>query len=371
MYKFSHRSGMTLIEIMLAITVLSSIMVVTLEAISGTLAFRKQATDELDLSTQSYLALEVLTRTIKDGGSIDYEEYWNRSRVGTGVEYWVYSGATGFGNYGYNGTIDGATANFWSGKYVCAYQSWSIDKACDKTWNSFDGTVQNVDTSNKPQRFGQYATTFYTYKWNADNDSNGNIIGDYDDEDPGFGPVAIPNNGSPKELYLIKRTSSGVERLIIRNRYIDDPSWCPMGGNTGSCRWQLEILKLKGSDEGLNHDGVTGSGVFDGIIDTWRCHPDYTCAGVLAWTSNLPIGTGSEFVPLLPPTISVLNWQLDVAPIKDGNRSWRERQYSQAQSVRLTVTLGWSHAHQQTLRNGKDKTITLSTLINLDNVWKQ
>lgn len=87
MYKFSQRSGMTLIEIMLAITVLSSIMIVTLEAISGTLAFRKQATDELDLSTQSYLALEVLTRTIKDGGSIDYEEYWNRSRVGTGVEF--------------------------------------------------------------------------------------------------------------------------------------------------------------------------------------------------------------------------------------------------------------------------------------------
>mgnify|MGYP000090055046 CR=1 FL=1 len=87
MYKFSHRSGMTLIEIMLAITMLSSIMIVTFEAISGTLAFRKQATDELDLSTQSYLALEVLTRTIKDGGSIDYEEYWNRSRVGTGVEF--------------------------------------------------------------------------------------------------------------------------------------------------------------------------------------------------------------------------------------------------------------------------------------------
>ncbi len=361
---------MTLIEIMLAITVLSSIMIVTLEAISGTLAFRKQATDELDLSTQSYLALEVLTRTIKDGWSIDYEEYWNRSRVGTGVEFWVYSGATGFGNYGYNaGAIDNANTNFWSGKYVCSIQD-STTKSCDSANNSFDGNLSSSqDTSTKPQRFGQYAANFYTYKTDADGVDG--IIGDYDDEDPGLGPVAIPDNGKPKELYLIKRTSSGVERLIIRNRFVDDPSWCPMGGNTGSCRWQLEMLKLKGSDEGLNHDGVTGSGVFDGIIDTWRCHPDYTCAGVLAWTSNLPLGTGSEFVPLLPPTISVLNWQLDVAPIKDGNRSWRERQYSQAQSVRLTVTLWWSNVHKQTLKNGKEKTITLSTLINLDNIWKQ
>lgn len=357
---------MTLIEIMLAITVLSSIMIVTLEAISGTLAFRKQATDELDLSTQSYLALEVLTRTIKDGWSIDYEEYWNRSRVGTGVEYWVYSGATGFGNYGYNGAIDGTTANFWSGKYVCSAQD-STTKSCDKTWNSFDGTIQNIDTSNKPQRFWQYAANFYTYKTDADG-ING-IIGDYDDEDPGYGPVAIPDNGSPKELYLIKRTSSGVERLIIRNRFIDDPSWCPVGGSTWSCRWQLEILKLKGSDEGYSHD-TTWGGVYDGSIDTWRCHPDFSCAGVSVNGSNLPLGTGSEFVPLLPPTISVLNWQLDVAPIKDGNRSWREREYSQAQSVRLTVTLWWSNVHKQTLKNGKEKTITLSTLINLDNVWK-
>lgn len=368
MYKFSHRSGMTLIEIMLAITVLSSIMIVTLEAISGTLAFRKQATDELDLSTQSYLALEVLTRTIKDGWSIDYEEYWNRSRVGTGVEFWVYSGATGFGNYGYNaGAINNTNTNFWSGKYVCAYQSGSVTNACDSNENSFNGEAWGAtDTSTKPQRFGQYAANFYTYKTDADG-VNG-IIGDYDDEDPGLGPVAIPDNGKPKELYLIKRTSSGVERLIIRNFKIND-WWVCNDATWVNCRWQLEILKLKGSDEGLDHDSTNSdkSGEYDGIIDTWRCHPDYSCA----WPNNLPLGTGSEFVPLLPPTISVLNWQLDVAPIKDGNRSWRERQYSQAQSVRLTVTLWWSNVHKQTLKNGKEKTITLSTLINLDNVWKQ
>ena len=356
---------MTLIEIMLAITVLSSIMIVTLEAISGTLAFRKQATDELDLSTQSYLALEVLTRTIKDGGSIDYEEYWNRSRVGTGVEFWVYSGATGFGNYGYNGDMAG---NFGSGKYICAYQSWSVTNACDSIGNSFDGTIQSIDTSNRPQRYWQYAANFYTYKTDADG-VNG-VIGDYDDEDPGFGPVAIPDNGKPKELYLIKRTSSGVERMIIKNEIIQDGAATCNGIDMTKCRWQLEILKLQGSDEGLNHD-LSWSGVYDGIIDTWRCHPDYSCAGYEVNWSKLPIGTGSEFVPLLPPTISVLNWQLDVAPIKDGNRSWRERQYSQAQSVRLTVTLWWSNVHKQTLKNGKDKTITLSTLINLDNIWKQ
>ncbi len=354
---------MTLIEIMLAITMLSSIMIVTFEAISGTLAFRKQATDELDLSTQSYLALEVLTRTIKDGGSIDYEEYWNRSRVGTGVEFWVYSGATGFGNYGYNGAV--GTSGFGSGKYVCSTQD-STTKSCHESSYSFDG-VNTGSTSlwNSPERFWQYAANFYTYKNDAD--SVNGIIGDYDDEDPGLGPVAIPDNGKPKELYLIKRTSSGVERLIIRNEIIQDGIAICNGTDMTKCRWQLEILKLKGSDEGLNHDGLTGSGIFDGIIDTWRCHPDYSCA----WPNNLPLGTGSEFVPLLPPTISVLNWQLDVAPIKDGNRSWREREYSQAQSVRLTVTLWWSNVHKQTLKNGKDRTITLSTLINLDNVWKQ
>ncbi len=81
------------------------------------------------------------------------------------------------------------------------------------------------------------------------------------------------------------------------------------------------------------------------------------------------MGTGSEFVPLLPDYLSVKNLDIQVLPAKDGNKNWRDQKYSLAQQVRISLTIGWSAGYQARLSNvTKDKNITLTTLINLDNV---
>lgn len=137
---FASKKGMTLIEILISVTILSAIMIITLQAIGGTLVFRKQSTDELDLATQSYLALEMLTLQIKNGGSIDYEEYWNRSMVGTGVTDGVYTTTTGYGNYGSGGTV-GSTP-FGTGVITCLYHSGATADSCDTLGNSLGSTLR-------------------------------------------------------------------------------------------------------------------------------------------------------------------------------------------------------------------------------------
>ena len=52
----------------------------------------------------------MLATTIKEGGGIDYEEYFNRSMVGLTLSGGHYRDATGFGNYGAGGIV--GTSNF-------------------------------------------------------------------------------------------------------------------------------------------------------------------------------------------------------------------------------------------------------------------
>lgn len=70
--------------------------------------------------------------------------------------------------------------------------------------------------------------------------------------------------------------------MFFRWTFKDDPD-LPVGVcnyTTGSgCLGNIEILRLRGKDIGLNHSGSTSSGAYDGAIDTWTCHPDWTCLG--------------------------------------------------------------------------------------------
>lgn len=137
---FAAKKGMTLIEILISVTILSAIMIITLQAIGGTLVFRKQSSDELDLATQSYLALEMLTLQIKNGGSIDYEEYWNRQMIGTGVTDGVYTAPTGYGNYGSGGAI--GSSPFGTGVITCLFHSGTTPDSCDTLGNSLGSTLR-------------------------------------------------------------------------------------------------------------------------------------------------------------------------------------------------------------------------------------
>lgn len=81
----NDRKGFTLVEVMIAITVLSLILVMGLQSMGQIASFRSTVSDRVDLGQDLYYNVERLAGIVKDGGVIDYEEYWNRNAVGTGT----------------------------------------------------------------------------------------------------------------------------------------------------------------------------------------------------------------------------------------------------------------------------------------------
>ena len=93
--------------------------------------------------------------------------------------------------------------------------------------------------------------------------------------------------------------------------------------NTGSgCLGNVEMLRLVGKDIGMKHDS-TGTTAFDGNIDTWICHPDWSCTGPnVSATERLPSGTGSEWIKIFPDYVNVKQISFTLYPAKDPWRSW-------------------------------------------------
>ncbi len=75
------RGGFTLVETMVAITVLSIVIVYSFDALGQILFFRSKVNDRIDLGQDLHYAVERLAETVKEGGGVDYEEYFARGLV--------------------------------------------------------------------------------------------------------------------------------------------------------------------------------------------------------------------------------------------------------------------------------------------------
>jgi hypothetical protein len=123
-----------------------------------------------DLNRDLYYATEKIVSLVKEGGSIDYEEYWDRSSIGTTTSSGHYVGFTGFGNFGSGGDV--GTANYGDGFYLCRSASgvsMTHTGCLENEFNTYSGSVKG-----QPQRYGEYALQFFDY--------NGDANGDWGDE---------------------------------------------------------------------------------------------------------------------------------------------------------------------------------------------
>lgn len=94
------KSGFTLIEMMISITLFSGLLIAAFSAFGNIVHLKNKIVSDVDIYEQLYVASENLSTIIKEGGGIDYEEYFNRSLVGTTLSGGHYDLPTGFGNFG-------------------------------------------------------------------------------------------------------------------------------------------------------------------------------------------------------------------------------------------------------------------------------
>lgn len=382
----------TLVEIMLSMTVFAIIMIAVLQSVQNMSFVRIKTENRVKLLEELYFFGETLVGSIKDGGSLDFEEYWNRNSFNTAIGTGHYILPTGVGNYGSGGVI--GTNNYGEWYYYCRSGSGSVLRVgtggCLLTRNSLStGNSPDRSFSGRSQRYGQYALQFTDYNGNADNDSgvpgdedgDGYILGDEDDKDIGDGPNVI--SGSLTELYLIDKEAS--TRTFFRWIVRTDPNApngtvCIMtGANTGSgCVWNVQILKLRGIDYWLNHSwtlSLTGNESFDGNIDTWICHLDWNCAGpdIGSGYGNLATGSWSEWVDIFPDTVNVKSVRFTAYPKKDPWKAWWAPDALQLSDeispfihpyVRVELSLAFAWWKRRVL-NGDDPTISINTMISL------
>lgn len=76
------KDGFTLVEMILSITLFSTLMIMAFAALGNIGISRHLIEGRVDINEQLYTAAETLAATIKEGGNVDYEEYFDRSMVG-------------------------------------------------------------------------------------------------------------------------------------------------------------------------------------------------------------------------------------------------------------------------------------------------
>lgn len=82
----NRKSGFTLVEMMISMAIFSMIMTLIMSSVHSMTIARIKNMNRLALTDQLYLFSEQLFTTIKNGGTIDYEEYWNRKTFNTDVK---------------------------------------------------------------------------------------------------------------------------------------------------------------------------------------------------------------------------------------------------------------------------------------------
>jgi hypothetical protein len=85
----------------------------------------------------------------------------------------------------------------------------------------------------------------------------------------------------------------------------------------------IQILRMRGVDIGYTHSGsATDGSAFDGKVDTWMLHPDWTGTGPTIPGGRLATGYTSEWVDLFPNSINVKRLEFTLYPLKDPWLSW-------------------------------------------------
>ena len=334
----------SLVEILIGILIISWVMVAAFWALSSVWIWKVKLIEKTNIEKQTYYMAEKFFEMVKKWGTLDYEEYWNRTSFNTTFWSWHYVNDSGFWN---NGIV-----------YYCLCKNGT---KMPNTWclNDFNITsnsaVTNLNRANTQQIYNRYKYQFIDYNSDADGDlwdedgsaeANINFLWDDDDLYLGQWPAAFPWN-RVWELYLI--SPDGTQRTFFRWNVESDPfapTWSTCTGTQNmvgdGCLGTIEFLKLKWIDNGYDH-GVYAWNVdgwlwdADGEIDTWLIDDEFDpwTTWVLAW------GATSYWQKIFPDTLNVMNVEFYAYPNKSIEYAWKESapEYQIAPYIKIKMTL--------------------------------
>ena len=341
----------TIIEILLAITIFSIIMIAWFQALSRVNIWKIKLYTETDIEKQAFYFSEKMFEMIKWAWNVDYEEYFNRKVVwNTSFSSWHFSLPTWFGNFG-SGWDLWAAWTYWDLFYYCRSWNWNSMWSTWCYYNNFNTYWSNLIW--KYQRFWEYYYQFIDYNSNQDRDLWNEdwiswILWDDDDEYLWVWPEVFTGWTDVKELYFI--SWDGKKRTFFRWNVKKDPnapasfSGCTISptdrtATWSGCLWNIQFLKLDWKDWWFSHN-KSGIWLYDGLIDTWLYDENIYWTWLLAWTWTMR-EQDSKWVDIFPNYINVKDLKFFIYPNKDYTYSWWESLLENNISpyIRLTMTL--------------------------------
>jgi type II secretory pathway pseudopilin PulG len=379
-----NTKAFTLVEILLWILIVSVVMVSAFQALSSIGIWKIRLIQKTQTQKQALYFSEKLFEMIKYGGTIDFEEYFNRKVVNTNnpatVIYWSwhYIRPTGFGNFWITGVV--GTSNYKMPPippveaefYYCQSPNGGPLIWSDWCYSS------HISTWN-PQTYGQYSFQFIDY--NSDSDASWDEDGDWDfrwDDDDEFlweWPEVFAIWTDVKELYLInwvKRERTYFRYNVWLDPYAPNGSTCT-SSNSGAtytwtgCLWTIEYLKLEWRDWWLDHNSWSWDTTQnDGVIDTWVISPEFTWgAEIIAWSNTV-----DYWQPLFPENINVTEFKVFPHPNIDTDRAWKladiDKNVAEYVRLQLSMKAGWKDRRKL---QWTPKEYKLSTTINLTDIF--
>lgn len=326
----------TLLEIIISVTWFFLMMTVVINAYLSIITFRHSFHIRAKLIENTYYMFEKVNLLLRDY-TIDYEEYFNRSRVWCDTSgyfswnVWINGYCDLFTNFGNKNSFQ-TNPNKHSIYYCSSYTGYYADPE----YVNYVPLLSTWCATWTFQSFGQYVKQFLDVKENVDFDTS--FVGDSDDTDLWEWPEAILNSTWVKELYLISQDKQ--YRVFIRRALIDswDFNWDWYISGDNEYLYTLQMLKLRSFDAWNNHDFDidNSSGVYDNILDTWAC--DYSQWFVCSWNNlwniyswyRFPVDDlqyNSGWVSLFDNSITVTDRNIVVYPTKDPELAWMESDY--------------------------------------------
>lgn len=381
-----NKKAFTLIEIMVWVLIFSILIIWWFNAYSWVLIWKIKLIEKTDIQKQAFYFSEKFFEELKKWGTIDYEEYFNRSVVWTSTSSWHYDLLTWFWNF----WIDWATwsINYWKWHYYCRSEDWSTMWTW---WCIFSHNTELININWKTQRYWQYAYQFIDYNSNLDSDydlaicsswkewdenCDWSIIWDNDDEYLWEWPNAFSwttNINEVKEIYLISADKK--KRTFFRWEIKKDPNTsqsCDYNTWSWGCYSTIKFLKLEWVDWWINHD-KSGSGVYDWNIDTWLIDKAFSSETNIDKNNSI-IAWGADDIwfwqPLFWDNINVKNVKFFIYPNKDYRLSWRntDPKVNIAPYIRIKMTLVPTYKSRSWIK-WKIPEIDINTTVSLSEIY--
>ncbi len=215
---------------------------------------------------------EKLATLIHSGGTIDYEEYFNRRILGYAKSFspagvWSFTQKSNYGN----GDNSGRPL-----LYLCGISGTGTitEDAClannAVTQAGGNALSFNETLGGKQMAYGQYREIGFNYASAAGYPTPIKLPPIFPENDPNINP-----DEGTTDLYLIKKLPSGTyERTYFRHVYVQDPSIeanylvCNPASSLDGCLGKIQMARLTSCDS----LPIAGG---DGILDAWAPHADF------------------------------------------------------------------------------------------------